>query len=97
VSTYILQFSLDGYDSVEERQKAEEEYIYDQLNCAASSVRVSRMSPQALLFENERLRNLVRRAGELDRHCVGKEVEALSLECRIEISKAYPWYKAIDA
>ena len=41
---YLLDFWLDGYENEEEREKAELEFIYDQLNFTASSVKITPIS-----------------------------------------------------
>ena len=43
---YIVDLWLDGYDTEEEMEKACDEFIYDQLNFAASSVRVKRIEEE---------------------------------------------------
>ena len=40
---YIVDLWLDGYDTEEEMEKACDEFIYDQLNFTASSVKVERI------------------------------------------------------
>lgn len=37
---FIVDIWLDGYESEEEQRKACEEFIYDQLNFSASSVKI---------------------------------------------------------
>ena len=43
---YIVDLWLDGYDTEEEMEKACDEFIYDQLNFTASSVRVKRIEEE---------------------------------------------------
>ena len=43
---YIVDLWLDGYDTEEEMTKACDEFIYDQLNFTASSVRVKRIEEE---------------------------------------------------
>ena len=43
---YIVDLWLDGYDTEEEMTKACDEFIYDQLNFTASSVRVKRIDEE---------------------------------------------------
>lgn len=40
---FIVDLSLDGYESEQEMEKACEEFIYEQLNFAASSVIIQRI------------------------------------------------------
>ena len=40
---YIVDLWLDGYDTEDEMEKACDEFIYDQLNFTAASVRVKRI------------------------------------------------------
>lgn len=40
---FIVDLWMDGYDSEEEMEKACEEFIYEQLDFSASSVRVERI------------------------------------------------------
>ena len=43
---YIVDLWLDGYDTEEEMEKACDEFIYDQLNFTASSVKVKRIEEE---------------------------------------------------
>ena len=43
---YIVDLWLDGYDTEEEMTKACDEFIYDQLNFTASSVKVKRIEEE---------------------------------------------------
>lgn len=40
---FIVDLWLDGYTTDEEMEKACEEFIYDQLNMTASSVKITRI------------------------------------------------------
>lgn len=40
---FIVDLWLDGYETEEEMEEACEEFIYDQLNMTASSVKVERL------------------------------------------------------
>lgn len=40
---FIVDLWLDGYDTEDEMEKACEEFIYDQLNFSASSVKISKI------------------------------------------------------
>jgi hypothetical protein len=40
---FIVDLWLDGYESEEEMENACEEFIYENLNCTASSVKVERI------------------------------------------------------
>lgn len=42
MSKYIVELLLDGYDTEIEREAAEEEFIYDQLNFTSSSVKIKK-------------------------------------------------------
>lgn len=42
MSKYIVDLCLDGYDTEIEREAAEAEFIYDQLNFTASSVKIKK-------------------------------------------------------
>ena len=52
---YIVNLWLDGYDTEEQMEKACDEFIYDQLNFTASSVRVKRSDYSALLARHNAL------------------------------------------
>jgi hypothetical protein len=43
---FIVDLWLDGYETEEEMEAACEEFIYDQLNFTASSVKVTKMEEQ---------------------------------------------------
>lgn len=45
MSKFIVDLWLDGYDDENERAEAEKEFIYDQLNMTASSVKISEFEP----------------------------------------------------
>lgn len=44
MSKFIVELHLDGYTSIEEMDKACEEFIYDQLDFSASSVKVTKLN-----------------------------------------------------
>ena len=52
---YIVDLWLDGYDTESEMEKACDEFIYEQLNFTASSVRVKRSDYAALLARHNAL------------------------------------------
>lgn len=57
---YLIEFWMDGYEDDEERQKAQEEFIYDQLNMTASSVTVTKYDPkQARAEVIEEVKNMI--------------------------------------
>ena len=41
MSKYLLEFWLDGYEDDDDRVEAEMEFIYDNLNFSASSVKIT--------------------------------------------------------
>jgi len=43
MTKFIVDLWLDGYESEEEMEKACEEFIYDQLNFSASSVKITKI------------------------------------------------------
>jgi hypothetical protein len=45
---FLVDLSLDGYDSQDEMEKACLEFLEDQLNFAGSSVRVKKLTPGEL-------------------------------------------------
>lgn len=51
MAKFIVEIWLDGYNSEEEMEEACEEFIYEQLNFAASSVRITKIE------DNEDLEN----------------------------------------
>ena len=56
MSKYILDFWLDGYEDEAEREKAELEFIEEQLNFTASSVKVRPIQPHERVFSEEDMR-----------------------------------------
>lgn len=52
---YIIDLWLDGYDTEAEMEKACDEFIYEQLNFTASSVKVKRSDYATLLARMARL------------------------------------------
>ena len=52
---YIVNLWLDGYDTEEQMEKACDEFIYDQLNFTASSVRLKRSDYASLLARHNAL------------------------------------------
>lgn len=52
---YIVNLWLDGYDTEEQMEKACDEFIYEQLNFTASSVKVKRSDYNALLARHNAL------------------------------------------
>ena len=43
MSKFLVELWLDGYETEEEMEKACEEFIYEQLNMTASSVKVTKL------------------------------------------------------
>lgn len=56
---YIIDLWLDGYDTEAEMEKACDEFIYEQLNFTASSVKVKRSDYAALLARHNALKEAV--------------------------------------
>lgn len=56
---YIVNLWLDGYDTEEQMEEACDEFIYEQLNFTASSVRVKRSDYTGLLARYNALRDAV--------------------------------------
>ena len=52
---YIVNLWLDGYDTEEQMEEACDEFIYEQLNFTASSVRVKKSDYAALLASHNAL------------------------------------------
>jgi hypothetical protein len=71
---YIVNLWLDGYDTEEQMEEACDEFIYDQLNFTASSVRVKRSDYAALLARHDALVEAVAWERECIRQldCAGK-------------------------
>lgn len=57
---YIVDLWLDGYDTEAEMEKACDEFIYEQLNFTASSVKVKRSDYAALRARVARLEEALR-------------------------------------
>lgn len=58
VSKFIVELHLDGYDTAEEAQIAEREFIYDQLNFSGSCVKITPYSESDLKTAHEMIREL---------------------------------------
>ncbi len=43
MAKFIVELCLDGYDTEEEMEEACEEFIYEQLNMTASSVKITKL------------------------------------------------------
>lgn len=54
MAKFIIDLTLDGYDSEEEMIKACEEFIYENLNCTASSVKIKKIDEEII----EKINNL---------------------------------------
>ena len=85
---YIVNLWLDGYDTEEQMEKACDEFIYDQLNFTASSVRVKRSDYDALLARHNALVKAVRWERECEdvahwRYEVWEMAEVGSGDCEI--------------
>jgi hypothetical protein len=44
MAKFVVDLWLDGYETEEETEKACEEFIYDQLNMTASSVKIQKLN-----------------------------------------------------
>ena len=45
MSKFLVDLYVDGYETEEERDAACEDFIYEQLDCTASSVKVQKLNP----------------------------------------------------
>ncbi len=51
MAKFLVELWLDGYDNEEDRKEAEKEFIYEQLNMTASSVKVTEL-PDTFKIDN---------------------------------------------
>ena len=86
MTKYIVDFWMDGYDSEDQRQEAEIEYMEEALNFTASSVRIKTFSEELdnLRAERDQARDLVRAFVALE---VYGDVERHQEDCRESVNK----------
>lgn len=70
---YIVDLWLDGYDTEEQMEEACDEFIYEQLNFTASSVKVKRSDYAALLARHTALVEAVKRLLAADDELLGEQ------------------------
>lgn len=78
---YIVDLWLDGYDTEEQMEKACDEFIYEQLNFTASSVRVKKSDYSALLARHNALVEAVKK------YFKSECLEILKREARAEVDR----------
>ena len=87
---YIVNLWLDGYDTEEQMEEACDEFIYEQLNFTASSVRVKRSDYADLLARYNALVEAVndeRFADAQLSECWTHERERALKSCRAEVDR----------